>query len=86
MSVQLSVHGLSRHFGGIRAVDEVSFSTVPGQITGVIGPNGAGKTTLFNLIAGATKPSAGVSPWTASPLRVTRWSLWRARVWYIRFR
>lgn len=59
MSVQLSVHGLSRHFGGIRAVDEVSFSTVPGQITGVIGPNGAGKTTLFNLIAGATKPSAG---------------------------
>ena len=60
MSVQLSVQGLSRHFGGIRAVDEVSFSTVPGQITGVIGPNGAGKTTLFNLIAGATKPSAGV--------------------------
>ncbi|HRK84469.1 ATP-binding cassette domain-containing protein [Alcaligenes sp. HNGD-HTN06] len=60
MSVQLNVQGLSRHFGGIRAVDEVSFSTAPGQITGVIGPNGAGKTTLFNLIAGTTKPSAGV--------------------------
>ena len=59
MSVQLNVQGLSRHFGGIRAVDEVSFSTAPGQITGVIGPNGAGKTTLFNLIAGTTKPSAG---------------------------
>jgi ABC-type branched-subunit amino acid transport system ATPase component len=57
--VQLNVQGLSRHFGGIRAVDEVSFSTAPGQITGVIGPNGAGKTTLFNLIAGTTKPSAG---------------------------
>lgn len=59
MSLQLNVQGLSRHFGGIRAVDEVSFSTAPGQITGVIGPNGAGKTTLFNLIAGTTKPSAG---------------------------
>ncbi len=59
MSVQLNVQGLSRHFGGIRAVDEVSFSTAPGQITGVIGPNGAGKTTLFNLIAGTTRPSAG---------------------------
>lgn len=59
MTAQLSVEGLSRFYGGIRAVDDVSFATVPGQITGVIGPNGAGKTTLFNLIAGSARPSAG---------------------------
>jgi len=60
MSAQLDVQGLSRTYGGIRAVDDVSFKTLPGQITGVIGPNGAGKTTLFNLIAGSVRPSAGV--------------------------
>ncbi|MCJ9714510.1 ATP-binding cassette domain-containing protein, partial [Bordetella hinzii] len=60
MSAELEVQGLSRFYGGIRAVDEVSFKTVPGQITGVIGPNGAGKTTLFNLIAGSARPSAGI--------------------------
>ncbi|MFU1948158.1 ATP-binding cassette domain-containing protein, partial [Bordetella avium] len=59
MTAQLEVQGLSRFYGGIRAVDTVSFKTVPGQITGVIGPNGAGKTTLFNLIAGSARPSAG---------------------------
>lgn len=60
MSAELEVQGLSRFYGGIRAVDGVSFKTVPGQITGVIGPNGAGKTTLFNLIAGSAHPSAGI--------------------------
>jgi len=59
MSAQLEVQGLSRVYGGIRAVDQVSFTTQPGHITGVIGPNGAGKTTLFNLIAGSVRPSAG---------------------------
>lgn len=59
MSVQLHVDGLTRVYGGIRAVDGVSFTTTPGQITGVIGPNGAGKTTLFNLIAGSARPTCG---------------------------
>ena len=59
MSVALKVEGLSRSYGGIRAVEDVSFSTRPGAITGVIGPNGAGKTTLFNLISGTVKPTAG---------------------------
>jgi len=59
MSAQLDVQGLSRFYGGIRAVDDVSFKTLPGQITGVIGPNGAGKTTLFNLIAGSVRASKG---------------------------
>ena len=53
------VENLSKHFGGIRAVDNVSLSISPGSITGLIGPNGAGKTTLFNVIAGLHAPTSG---------------------------
>jgi len=55
----LNVRAVSRHFGGIRAVDGVSMAVRRGEIVGLIGPNGAGKTTLFNLVAGTAKPSAG---------------------------
>jgi branched-chain amino acid transport system ATP-binding protein len=55
----LSVEGLSRSFGGLRAVDGVSFEAGKDRITAVIGPNGAGKTTLFNLIAGSLRPDSG---------------------------
>jgi len=55
----LALDGVTRHFGGHRAVEGVSFRVRPGTITGLIGPNGAGKTTLFNLIAGALRPTAG---------------------------
>ena len=57
--VLLKVEGLSKSFGGLRAVSEVSFSVHDGAIYGVIGPNGAGKSTLFNAIAGVIRPSAG---------------------------
>jgi branched-chain amino acid transport system ATP-binding protein len=55
----LQVEGLVRRFGGLIAVNDVSFSVEPGEIRGLIGPNGAGKTTLFNLISGTIRPSAG---------------------------
>jgi branched-chain amino acid transport system ATP-binding protein len=55
----LETRGLSIRFGGLRAVDDVSFKAERNRITTVIGPNGAGKSTLFNLISGALRPQAG---------------------------
>jgi branched-chain amino acid transport system ATP-binding protein len=56
----LRVDGVTRRFGGLTAVKNVSFSVEPGQLFGLIGPNGAGKTTMFNLITGMYVPSEGV--------------------------
>ncbi|MFN8018773.1 MAG: ATP-binding cassette domain-containing protein [Acidimicrobiales bacterium] len=58
-SAALAVDGLSVTFGGIAAVDQVTFSVAPGEIVGLIGPNGAGKTTVFDLICGFTSADAG---------------------------
>ena len=55
----LDVDGLSRSFGGLRAVSDVSFTVKDGEILGIIGPNGAGKTTLFNLLNGVLPADAG---------------------------
>ncbi len=55
----LEVRGLSRSFGGLRAVAEVSFTVAQGEILGIIGPNGAGKTTLFNVLNGVLAADAG---------------------------
>jgi len=59
MAALLSVQNVSRSFGGLQAVNSVSFDVDPGEILGVIGPNGAGKSTLFNMIAGQEKPDRG---------------------------
>lgn len=55
----LSVEHLAKGFGGVRAIDDLSFEVEPGRVHALIGPNGAGKTTLFNLITGIYTPSAG---------------------------
>jgi len=55
----IEVHELSRSFGGIRALDSVSFAVQSGERRAVIGPNGAGKTTLFNVLTGEIAPSGG---------------------------
>ncbi|MCA0278514.1 MAG: ABC transporter ATP-binding protein [Proteobacteria bacterium] len=59
MTPLLVVRNLSRQFGGLRAVDGVDFSLMPGEIRAVIGPNGAGKTTFVSLVCGRYAPSAG---------------------------
>ncbi|MBI5634621.1 MAG: ABC transporter ATP-binding protein [Nitrospirae bacterium] len=55
----LEVRAVSKHFGGIRALEEVTFSVKQGMILSIIGPNGAGKTTLFNCLTGFMKPTRG---------------------------
>jgi branched-chain amino acid transport system ATP-binding protein len=79
----LEVRGLTRSFGGVVAVSDVSFSVQAGEVLGLIGPNGAGKSTLINLVTGHLRPSAGTvvvaghdltgaRPWTVAASRVAR--------------
>ncbi len=67
----LEVHGISKHFGGLAAVREVSFSVAEGSITALIGPNGAGKTTVFNLVSGFLRPDRGTIRFAGR--RINRW-------------
>ncbi|NDV99468.1 ABC transporter ATP-binding protein [Salipiger sp. PrR002] len=59
MSVLLETQGLTKRFGGLTAVNEVSLTVRRGEVLGLLGPNGSGKTTLMNLISGALKPTEG---------------------------
>jgi branched-chain amino acid transport system ATP-binding protein len=59
MSELLTVSNLSKHYGGVKAVDDLNMNVREGEILGVIGPNGAGKTTSINLISGVAKPDSG---------------------------
>jgi branched-chain amino acid transport system ATP-binding protein len=83
MSALLEVAGLSKHFGGVQAVESLTFSVSEGSILGLIGPNGAGKSTVFNLINGVIAPDRGrvmfrgTDITAAPPYRVARHGLAR---------
>lgn len=79
----LEVRGLTRRFGGVAAVADLSFSVPTGQVIGLIGPNGAGKSTFVNLVTGHLRPTSGrvlvdgtdltgAKPWRVSKARVAR--------------
>jgi branched-chain amino acid transport system ATP-binding protein len=59
-NVMLECEGVTKNFGGLRALDHVDIQIMEGSIVGIIGPNGAGKTTLFNVISGLIKPDSGL--------------------------
>jgi branched-chain amino acid transport system ATP-binding protein len=59
MTALLAIDGLTRRFGGLTAVNGVSFAIAPGEVVGLLGPNGSGKTTVLNMISGALRPTAG---------------------------
>ncbi len=65
----LSVRGVSVRFGGLLALDDVSFEVPAHSVVGVIGPNGAGKTTLFNVVSGFVRPTSGTLEWDDAPFR-----------------
>ncbi len=68
MTALLELAAVSRSFGGLRAVDQVSFDVAAGSVMGLIGPNGAGKTTTFNLITGNHRSDAGSIHFAGTPL------------------
>src|SRR5262249_24528541 len=84
MTALLELDGVKKRFGGLKAVNGVSFAVERGEILGLIGPNGAGKTTLFNLINGVYTPDAGRIVFDGTniagekPYRIARYGLARA--------
>ncbi len=71
MTALLELRNIGMTFGGLRAVDELSFSVQEGHIVGLIGPNGAGKTTVFNMITGVYRPTDGDILWRGNPITGT---------------
>ena len=69
MTALLEVHELSKHFGGVVAVDACTFTAAEGQITGLIGPNGAGKSTAIDLVSGFKLPDTGTVLFEGKPVQ-----------------
>jgi ABC-2 type transport system ATP-binding protein len=65
--MRLEVDGLSKHFGPVRAVSDLSFTVEPGSVTGFLGPNGAGKTTTLRMVLGLMTPDAGTATFDGTP-------------------
>ena len=80
-TVILSAKGITKSFGGLKALRDVSFDVYQGEIYGIIGPNGSGKTTLINCITGFVRPDAGrvffgdveITRW---PAHMYRWAIY----------
>jgi len=66
--VLLEIRNLSKNFGGLQAISDVTLDLPAGVITTLVGPNGAGKTTIFNLVTGHITPSSGTIHWLGEPL------------------
>jgi ABC-type branched-subunit amino acid transport system ATPase component len=80
-AVLLETTGMSKTFGGLKAVDDVSFALREGIVTTLVGPNGAGKTTLFNLITGHLDPDAGDVTWLGRSIKgVPHWKIAQAGI------
>ena len=69
---QLSISDVSKHFGGVRAVEGVTLSVTRGDLVSIIGPNGAGKTSLLNMISGFYRPDAGSIVFEGNDITGTR--------------
>ncbi len=67
--VTVRAHGLTKRFGDVLAVDDLSFDLEPGTITGFLGPNGAGKTTTLHMVLGLAEPTSGTATILGSPYR-----------------
>ena len=69
---QLAISDVSKHFGGVRAVESVTLSVARGGLVSIIGPNGAGKTSLLNMISGFYRPDAGSIVFEGNDITGTR--------------
>ena len=67
----LKIENIGKNFGGVKAVDDLSFNVDKGEIVGLIGPNGSGKSTTINLICGVFPATWATSPWTTKTLVVS---------------
>ena len=75
----IDVHNLTKHYGPVRAVDDLTFTVKPGVVTGFLGPNGAGKSTTMRMIMGLLATHGGEVRWNGSPIT----TLDRRRIGYM---
>jgi ABC-2 type transport system ATP-binding protein len=71
----VTIHGLTKRYGGRAAVDDLTFAVQPGMVTGFLGPNGSGKSTTMRLLVGLARPDAGTALIGGMPYRSLRWPL-----------